>query len=207
MEYWERATQELSRRDAVLAPVIEKFAGDRLRGSGDAFRTLANAIVGQQISVAAAAGIWRRFLERYPGPTAEAVAAADAEELRSCGLSIRKVEYLLGIARATLDGTLDDRKLSAASDDEVRATLCALRGVGPWTAEMYLIFHLRRPDVLPLGDIGLHRAARRIYRWPEGEDAARTRQRLLELGETWKPWRTVAVWYLWRELDVEPVVY
>lgn len=207
MEYWDEAAGELSRRDAVLARVIEKFSGDRLRGSGDAFRTLANAIVGQQISVAAAAGIWRRLLERFPGPSAEAVAAAFPEDLRACGLSVRKAEYLSGIARTFLDGGLDDDKLAAAPDDEVRASLCALRGVGPWTAEMYLIFHLRRPDVLPLGDIGLHRAARRIYGWPDGEGAEATKKRLVEIGETWRPWRTVAVWYLWRELDAEPVVY
>jgi len=207
LEYWDEAVRELTRRDAVLAPVMRKFDGDRLRGSGDAFRTLANAIVGQQISVAAAAGIWRRLQARCPGPTAEAVAAASAEELRACGLSVRKVEYLSGIARSFLDGTLDDGRLAGASDDEVRAALCSLRGVGPWTAEMYLIFHLRRPDVLPLGDIGLHRAARRIYGWPEGEGAEATKRRLVELGDTWRPWRTVAVWYLWRELDAEPVVY
>lgn len=207
MDYWDEAAKSLRDRDEVLRVLIDRHSGERLTGSGDAFRTLANAIVGQQISVAAAAGIWNRVTERFPGLEPSEIVASSADSLRSCGLSVRKAEYLQGIAHAFAAGELSESNFDRWSDDEVRERLCALRGVGPWTAEMFLIFHLRRPDVLPLGDIGLHRAVRRLYRWPDGYSLSETRARLLELGETWRPWRTVAVWYLWRDLDAEPVVY
>ncbi|MFA6506907.1 MAG: hypothetical protein WCT14_12435 [Treponemataceae bacterium] len=207
MEYWDEAATFLSKQDETLRRLIERHAGERLSGSGDAFSTLANAIVGQQISVAAASGIWKRFSQRFPGIFPTDIINSNLDDLRSCGLSMRKAEYLLGIARSFAGGELTDAEFDHWSDDEVRDRLCALRGVGPWTAEMFLIFHLRRPDILPLGDIGLHRAARRLYLWPEGESLDETRRRLTELAETWRPWRTVAVWYLWRDLDAEPVIY
>lgn len=207
MDYWDDASRELRQRDEVLDVLIERHRGERLTGSGNAFRTLANSIVGQQISVAAAAGIWRRLNDRFVEMSPESIAIADLETLRGCGLSKRKAEYLRDIALAFSSGTFLDARFDTWSDDEVRARLCALRGVGPWTAEMFLIFHLRRPDVLPLGDVGLHRAARRLYQWPDDETRDDTVRRLSELGESWRPWRTVAVWYLWRDLDAEPVVY
>ncbi len=207
MDYWDDAAKALSERDGVLAALVDRHRGERLSGSGDAFTTLANAIVGQQISVAAAAGIWRRLAEAYPGMPAAVIAAAQVEELRARGLSARKAEYLKGLAEAFASGALSDELFRDLDDDAVRERLCALRGIGPWTAEMFLIFHLRRPDVLPLGDIGLHRAARRLYGFPEDLSASETKARLSALAEAWRPWRTVAVWYLWRDLDAEPVVY
>jgi DNA-3-methyladenine glycosylase II len=206
-DYWDDASSALASRDPLLGVLIERHRGARLSGSGDAFTTLANAIVGQQISVAAAAGIWGRISSRFPGLAPMDVAAAALETLRGCGLSGRKAEYLKGIAEAFLRDDYSPRIFDALGDDEVRARLCALRGIGPWTAEMFLIFHLHRPDVLPLGDVGLHRAARTLYGWPDGETSADTIGRLSTLGESWRPWRTVAVWYLWRDLDIEPVVY
>lgn len=207
MDYWDMASRDLAVRDKVLAGLIERHKGERLSGSGDGFRTLANAVVGQQISVAAAAGIWRRLLAAFPHFSPGAIEKASSEELRACGLSGRKAEYLSGIARVFAAGGLTDSAFSALDDDAVRERLCSLRGVGPWTAEMFLIFHLRRPDVLPLGDVGLHRAAARLYGFPEGEGRPATVARIRELGERWRPWRTVAVWHLWRDLDAEPVVY
>lgn len=206
-DYWDEASSALGARDRVLAGLIERHAGARLSGSGDAFTTLANAIVGQQISVPAAAGIWRRLSARYPRMRPADIQGAGLDELRACGLSGRKAEYLRGVASAFLRDDYSPESFDRLSDDEVRARLCALRGVGPWTAEMFMIFHLHRPDVLPLGDIGLHRAARCLYGWPGEEAGPAIRARLSELGESWRPWRTVAVWYLWRDLDVEPVVY
>ncbi len=206
-DYWDDASSALAGRDPLLGSLIERHRGARLSGSGDAFTTLANAIVGQQISVAAAAGIWGRISGRFPGLRPEDIAGADVSTLRSCGLSGRKAEYLQGIAHAFIYEDFSPQSFDTLTDDEVRTRLCGLRGVGPWTAEMFLIFHLHRPDVLPLGDIGLHRAARTLYGWPDGEKTTDTAGRLLELGETWRPWRTVAVWYLWRDLDAEPVVY
>ncbi len=206
-DYWDEASSALGGRDGLLAGLIARHRGARLSGSGDAFTTLANAIVGQQISVAAASGIWGRLSGRFLRLRPEDIASASSGELRSCGLSGRKVEYLQGLAGSFLRDDYSPASFDVLDDDEVRGRLCALRGVGPWTAEMFLIFHLHRPDILPAGDVGLRRAASRLYGWPEGDGPAATRSRLLALGESWRPWRTVAVWYLWRDLDVEPVVY
>ncbi len=207
MDYWDTATAELSGRDPVLSGIIRRSGTERLDGSGDPFVTLANAIVGQQISTVVAAAIWRRLNDAFPDLSPAAVAVAPEGRLRACGLSRRKVEYLYGIARAILDGTLDFSLLAAADDETVRKLLVAIRGVGPWTAEMFLIFHLRRPDILPLGDVGLLRGCQKLYRWPKEEAGPVLRQRTANLGESWRPWRTVATWYVWRDLDSSPVVY
>jgi len=207
IDYWDDAVAALGARDGILAALMERHRGERLSGSGDAFTTLANSIVGQQISVAAGAGIWGRLAGMFPQVQPVDIAQADVAALRACGLSGRKAEYLQGIARAFIEEDYSSQSFDTLGDDDVRERLCSLRGVGPWTAEMFLIFHLHRPDVLPLGDIGLHRAARRLYGWPDGETLAETRMRLVKAGEAWQPWRTVAVWYLWRDLDAEPVVY
>lgn len=206
-DYWDDASSALASRDPLLGGLIQRHRGARLSGSGDAFTTLANAIVGQQISVAAAAGIWGRISSQFPGLAPADIAAAEMDVLRGCGLSRRKAEYLKGIADAFLRDDYSPRSFDMLDDAGVRTRLCALRGVGPWTAEMFLIFHLHRPDVLPLGDIGLHRAARKLYGWPEDGNTANAAARLSALGESWRPWRTVAVWYLWRDLDIEPVAY
>ncbi len=208
MDYWDTAVRELGDRDPLLGVLIRGYpAEDRLRGSGDPFMTLANAIVGQQISTAAAEGIWRRLNDRFSDFSVTRIAQATVEELRACGLSARKAEYLRGIAEAVVQGALDLTALEAEDDDTVRGRLCALRGIGPWTSEMFLIFHLRRPDVLPVGDIGLVRGCQRLYGWPEDIPAAELRERVRAHGELWKPWRTVATWYIWRSLDANPIVY
>jgi DNA-3-methyladenine glycosylase II len=205
MEYWERAVQELCLRDPVIKGLVDRYGDDRLRGSGDPFKTLCNAIVGQQISTAAAGNIWRRLNEALPEFSAAALLAASGTTLQACGLSQRKIEYLRGIADAVLKGNIDFAALENAEDDEVRQALCAIRGIGPWTAEMFLVFHLRRPDILPLGDVALQRACAAWYGWPNQKGPHRSR--LEELGQTWRPWRTVATWYLWRDLDSTPIVY
>ncbi|TVR53995.1 MAG: DNA-3-methyladenine glycosylase 2 family protein [Spirochaetaceae bacterium] len=201
--YWDEACRILTDRDPTIGHLIETHRSDVLRGSGDAFQTLLNAIVGQQISVAAAAGIWQRLRTAFPRLTPASIVAADAAQLRSIGLSYRKVEYVHGVARAFIDGAVDAAAWASMDDDSVRDELIALRGIGPWTAEMVLIFHLQRPDVLPLGDIGLVNAAARLYGWTDGSP----KERLLRHAERWRPWRTVATWYIWRDLDAEPVVY
>jgi len=207
MNYWETAVGELSARDPVLAGVIARYGDERLSGNGDPFRTLANAIVGQQISATVAARIWQRLTAAFPDLSPAAVAAAPESRLWACGLSRRKVEYLYGIAQAVQNGSLDLAALAVADDETVRKMLVAIRGIGPWTAEMFLIFHLHRPDVLPLGDVGLLRGCKRLYRWPKEEAIRTLRERTAALGETWRPWRTVATWYVWRDLDATPVVY
>lgn len=221
--WWGRACDELSARDPVMTSLVERHRSEQLRGSGDAFRTLINAIVGQQISVAAADAIWRRMLSAYPGFVPRILAEAPADRLRSLGLSNQKADYVRGIARAFVDGTVDPDSWHGKTDEQVHAELTGLRGVGPWTADMVLIFHLHRPDVLPLGDIGLVNAAARLYgidaagesfsakptpkpMTPRALQEARTAW-LREHAERWRPWRTVATWYIWRDLDAEPVVY
>ncbi|TVQ37484.1 MAG: DNA-3-methyladenine glycosylase 2 family protein [Spirochaetaceae bacterium] len=206
ISWWQQACKDLSSRDLVIAGLVRRHRGDRLRGSGHAFRTLVNAIVGQQISVAAADSIWARLTHAFPGAAPEALAAADTGALRAVGLSNQKAACVRNAALAFCAGTIDPAAWDRMSDDEIRADLTALRGVGPWTADMMLIFHLHRPDVLPLGDIGLVNAAARLYGWSLDDDRQR-RQRLRDHAERWRPWRTVATWFIWRDLDAEPVVY
>ncbi len=202
--YWDRACRELASRDPVVRDLIDAHRGEVLRGSGAAFRTLANAIVGQQISVAAAAGIWGRMIAAYPDFSPREVASADPAALRRAGLSERKVEYVRGLAQAFADGSADESEWATLGDDELRDRLTSFRGVGPWTADMFLIFHARRPDVLPLGDLGLVNTAARLYGW---DDPSSRAPRLREHSERWRPWRTVATWYVWLVLDATPVVY
>ncbi|TVQ28806.1 MAG: DNA-3-methyladenine glycosylase 2 family protein [Spirochaetaceae bacterium] len=204
--YWADACAALAAADPVLAELIERHRADVLTGSGDGFRTLLNAIVGQQISVSAAASIWGRLTDLLPGLSPGDVAAAAHEALRAVGLSNRKAEYVVGIARAFADGSIDPDAWVSMDDADVTAQLVSLRGVGPWTAQMVLIFHLHRPDVLPTGDIGLVNAAARLYGWTASTLPGRA-ARLRDHAERWRPWRTVATWYIWRDLDAEPVIY
>jgi DNA-3-methyladenine glycosylase II len=189
--------------DPALAVLFDRFPGERIRTSGDPFQVLANAIVGQQISVAAASAIFGRLTALLGEWTPAAVGRVTDEDLRKAGLSVRKVEYFRGLAAAFLDGTIDPVRWETETDAQVLRELVSLRGIGRWTAEMFLIFHLQRPDVLPLDDLGLLQSAARLFGWeypfPPG--------RLADRAEAWRPWRTVAVWYLWRALDPQPVVY
>jgi len=205
--YWDDACRELSSTDAVLRALIDRHRRDVLRGSGDGFRTLVNAIVGQQISVAAAAGIWGRLTAAFAGMAPADLAATTDSRLRELGLSWRKAEYVRGAAAAFGSGEIDPNAWDRMTDDEIRQSLTALRGVGPWTAEMVLIFHARRPDILPVGDIGLVNAAVRLYGWSPDAPHREKQRRLREHAEQWRPWRTVATWFIWRDLDVEPVIY
>ena len=171
--------------------------------SGDPFGTLARSIVGQQISVKAADSVWARLVTALPAVTPQGVLMLDAAALRACGLSVRKVEYLGDLARHFVDGQIHVSRWDAMSDDEIIAELTAVRGIGVWTAEMFLIFNQMRPDVFPLDDIGLQRAVALHY-----FDGQRPlRRQLAEFGERWRPWRSVATWYLWRSLDPVPVEY
>ena len=206
-EYWQNACEELSRADPVLEKLISVHKEDVLQGSGEALRTLVNAVVGQQISVSAAESIWGRLCSLVPEMNPKNLLSAEEAALRQTGLSRRKVEYIRGIAEAFFEDKLNEEKLDAMADAEVKKQLCSLRGIGPWTADMFLIFHLNRPDILPVEDIGLVNAASRLYRWSDLPDRKRQQERLLEHAESWRPWRTVATWYIWRDLDAEPVIY
>ncbi len=201
--YWSQAAGELSRRDAVLRALIRNYDGPRLQSRGDAFITLARSIVGQQISVPAAESVWRRLLESTSSLGPAAIARIDPARLRACGLSSKKSGYLIDLAQHFLDGSLDTAAWNERDDEQLIEELTKVKGVGRWTAEMFLIFFMRRPDVLPIEDIGLQRAMSLHYNGGRPLSKLKIRQ----IGHDWQPWRTVATWYLWRSLDPIPVEY
>ena len=201
-EYWEAAKADLSATDSALAEVITQNEEPALSSKGDLFLNLVSAIVSQQISTAAARTIWGRFEGLVGGVNPKSVLSRSHEELRGCGLSGRKAEYILEIAEAWQSGYADI-DWDEASDVEVMEALTGLRGVGAWTAEMVLIFTLLRPDVFPVGDIGVVRAVERLYSGGE----RMSNDELIAKSQDWKPWRTVATWYLWRSIDPELVQY
>jgi DNA-3-methyladenine glycosylase II len=202
-DYWPQATRELAQRDAVLRELIARFQGLALGSRGDAFSTLARSIVGQQISVKAAQSVWDRLSGRLSAVSPAAVSRARISTLRACGLSGRKALYLRDLARSFLDGTLEPARWPALEDEILIEELTRVKGIGRWTAEMYLMFHLARPDVLPLADLGLQRAMRLHYNRARPLTAAR----MQKIAAVWAPWRSVATWYLWRSLDPIPVEY
>ena len=201
--YWIRAKRALARADPVLARIIRAHPRIALEPRGEPFHTLARSIVGQQISVKAAASIWRRVCELAPRMHPEEIAGAKHLKLRGCGLSGRKAEYLADLARRFVDGSLHPGAWERMDDEAVIAELVQVRGIGRWTAEMFLMFNLLRPDVLPLADLGLQRAIQ-IHYFKGRKVSPRTMRRT---AEAWAPWRSVATWYLWRSLDPIPVEY
>ena len=168
----------------------------------EAYGALVRSIVGQQLSTKAAATIYGRLVELFGGrtPTPVELLAADPEQVRAAGLSRPKVAYLRSLAEHVESRELELDRLTELPDEEVVAQLTAVKGLGRWTADMFLIFHLRRPDVLPVGDLGIRRAVERAYELPGLPDAAE----LTEIGEPWRPNRSLASLYLWRSLDSEP---
>jgi len=201
--YWTTAAQDLARRDAVLRKLIARFKGLALGSRGDAFQTLARAIVGQQISVKAAQSVWNRLEAGVGAVTPATVLAQQGDRLREYGLSRQKALYLGDLAQRFATGTLDPRAWLGLDDEALIAELTGVKGIGRWTAEMFLIFHLARPDVLPLDDLGLQRAMNLHY--SRGRPLGRARMR--RIADAWAPWRSVATWYLWRSLDPVPVEY
>jgi DNA-3-methyladenine glycosylase II len=200
----------LHRADPVLAKLIDDFGGplptepDGRGRPDEVYGALVRSITGQQLSVKAAASIWRRLLERFDGhtPTPEQILADDPEELRAaCGFSRAKVAYLRSLAEHVLSGELALDRLDELGDDEVIRELTAIKGIGEWTAHMFLMFTLHRPDVLPTGDLGVRNAVMRAYEL----DAPPAPAELTERAEPWRPHRTRASLYLWRSLDNEPV--
>jgi len=207
--YWEDALQALGKRDKVLRGLFAAHAGVHLTRRGDPFTTLARAIVGQQISVKAAQTIWGRLVKatRAGGDPvrldAGRVSRTRGSTLRAVGLSERKGEYVRDLARHFVTGKLDPSTWPAMDDESLIVALTDVKGIGRWTAEMFLIFHELRADVLPLDDIGLQKAIAHHY-----FDGRRpTIDAMRELAVNWQPYRSVATWYLWRSLDPLPVEY
>jgi DNA-3-methyladenine glycosylase II len=202
-DYWNRAKRALGRRDPVMARIMREHPKVFLARRGEPFLTLARAIVGQQISVKAAQSVWDRLAACVGEVRPESVLAKARPQLRACGLSDRKTEYIADLAQHFADGAIHLHRWPAMSDEEIIAELVEVRGIGRWTAEMFLIFNLLRPDVFPLDDLGLQKGIRLAY-FRGRKVSLRTMRRL---GEAWRPWRSVATWYLWRSLDPLPVEY
>ncbi|HSK46494.1 MAG TPA: DNA-3-methyladenine glycosylase 2 family protein [Coriobacteriia bacterium] len=188
-------SRQLAGADPSLGELIDRIGRVQVDASDPPFVTLARAIVSQQLSDKIASIIWGRVLE-VAEPTPEALASATTEALRSAGLSRSKVDYIQGVARAFLNDEIDADALELMTDDEVVAELTRLRGVGRWTAEMFLIFGLRRPDVLALDDYGVRLSAGRML----GLERAASRDELAERGARWAPHRTAASLWLWSDL-------
>jgi DNA-3-methyladenine glycosylase II len=211
--YWDSARRELGRADPVMRRLIRGNPGVHLTRRGDPFTTLARAIVGQQISVKAAQTIWARFVaasgargDGFASSTpldAARVGRMRGPSLRRCGLSERKADYLRDLARHFASGTLDPAEWPTLDDEALIERLTDVRGIGRWTAEMFLIFHELRGDVFPVGDIGLQKAIALHYNGGERLDV----EAMHAVAAPWRPWRSVATWYLWRSLDPIPVEY
>jgi DNA-3-methyladenine glycosylase II len=204
-EDYARARRVLMRRDPVLGELIKTIGacGMAARQRNDHLTALIGSIVSQQLSTKAAATIFGRFVALFPDgaiPGAAAIAAIDDLRLRGVGLSGQKVNYLRDLCARIQDGRLDLGALDALEDEDVIERLTAVKGFGRWTAEMFLMFRLHRPDVLPVGDLGIQKAVQRLYRLRNRPDA----KRLLKLGEGWRPYRSVASWYLWQSLRIQP---
>jgi DNA-3-methyladenine glycosylase II len=202
--YWQRAKRALGRRDVIMQAIIRQHPRIALKSRGDAFQTLARSIVGQQISVKAADSVWAKLGRVSPEMRPAEIARARRSRLLAAGLSGRKAEYLHDLARRFCDGSLHAARWDEMDDEAVIDDLTQVRGIGRWTAEMFLLFNLLRPDVLPVLDLGLQRAVARHYL---GSDGCAEVEYIQEVAEVWRPWRSVATWYLWRSLDPLPVEY
>ena len=202
-DYWADACKHLIKKDRVMKRIIPQLGDACLESRGDAFVTLARSIVGQQISVKAAQTVWDRFAKLPRRITPTNVLKLKVDDMRAAGLSARKVEYLVDLALHFDSGALHVKAWSEMTDDAIIEELVAIRGIGRWTAEMFLIFHLMRPNVLPLDDVGLINGISHNYF--SGEAVSRSEAR--EVAAAWAPYCSVATWYIWRSLDPLPVAY
>jgi DNA-3-methyladenine glycosylase II len=204
-EDYSRARRALMRRDPVLGALIKRIGpcGMADRQRKDHLTALVGSIVSQQLSTKAAATIFGRFVALFPEkaiPGAAAIAALEDAQLRGVGLSGQKLGYLRDLCSRIEDGRLELDALDSLEDEDVIVRLTAVKGFGRWTAEMFLMFRLHRPDVLPVGDLGIQNAVQRLYRLRKRPDP----KRLIRMGEPWRPYRSVACWYLWQSLRNEP---
>ena len=201
--FWEKAKEVLIRKDKKLGKIISNYPKDFLFSKSDPFYTLARSIVGQQISVKAAQAVWDRYENKIKKVNPKNTLNAHFMSLKSCGLSRQKISYLKSLSSGFIKKEINPKKWNKFSDEEIIDELTKIRGIGRWTAEMYLIFNLCRPDVFPVDDLGLIKGICNCYRmkYPISKNRA------LKLSEKWKPFRSVATWYFWRSLDPIPVEY
>lgn len=198
--YWAEACKHLVKKDRVMKRLIPQFGDAALQTRRDAFTTLARSIVGQQSSVKAAQAVWERFVALSRTLSPAHVLKLKVDDMRAAGLSARKIDYLVDLALHFDNGKLHVKDWESMDDEAIIAELVDIRGIGRWTAEMFLIFYLQRPNVLPLDDPGLITGISQNYF--SGEQVSRSDAR--EVAEAWKPWCSVATWYIWRSLDPAP---
>ena len=201
-DYWEKGKKELKKIDKNIKKIIELYEFPSLTTRENMFFTLIRSIVGQQISVKAADTVWDKIVNEAKEIRPEIIYSMDENTMRDCGLSKRKVEYMKAVSEKWLNG-YDKINWHELSDEDVTEKLVEIRGIGKWTAEMILIFTLMRPDIFPMGDIGAIRALEKIY----NKGQKMNKEQIEEIVKRWKPWRTIATWYLWRSIDPVPVQY
>ena len=202
-DYWEEACRHLAKKDRVMKRLIPKFGTACLESRGDAFTTLARSVVGQQISVKAAQTVWDKFALLPRKLTPANVLKLKVDDMRGAGLSARKIEYLVDLAIHFDLGVVHVDAWKDMADELIIEELVAIRGIGRWTAEMFLIFHLMRPNVLPVDDLGLLNGISVNYF--SGDPVSRSDAR--DVAVAWAPYCSVATWYIWRSLDPVPVAY
>ena len=201
--FWEKAKKVLISKDKKLGKIISNYPKDFLFSKSDPFYTLARSIVGQQISVKAAQAAWDKLENKVKRIEPNYISKMHFMSLKSCGLSRQKINYLKSLSSAFIQNKISPEKWKKYSDEDIINELVLIRGIGRWTAEMYLIFNLCRPDIFPVDDIGLLRGICKCYNlnYPIKKEAA------IKMSEKWKPYRSVATWYFWRSLDPIPVEY
>tara|TARA_B100001989_G_scaffold242423_1_gene209176 strand:+ start:413 stop:1033 length:621 start_codon:yes stop_codon:yes gene_type:complete len=202
-KFWEIAKKDLIKKDKKLGIIIKNYPTDFLYSKSDPFYTISRSIVGQQISVVAAQAVWERIENKVQNISPIKIRKLHHMSLKSCGLSRQKISYLKSLSQAFLNNELNPKIWPKLSDEEVINELIKVKGVGRWTAEMYLIFNLCRPDIFPADDLGVIKAICNCYnkKYPISKEYA------IKLSQKWKPWRSVATWYFWRSLDPIPVEY
>ena len=201
--YWKQACAELSKKDLVMAKIIQSFRNETLKSRKDPFYSINRAIIGQQISVKASDSIWGKYVEALKELKPQTVRKVRSSTLRSCGLSSQKIKYVKNIGKHFSGEMSRFSYWEKMNDRDVEETLIDLNGVGKWTIEMFLIFCLMRPHIFPVADIGLQRSIANHY----NHGKRMSEKQIENLACSWKPWRTVATWYLWRALDPVPVCY
>ena len=201
--FWEQGKKYLIKKDKKLGSLIKSYPTDFLFTKSDPFLTLARSIVGQQISVKAAQSVWDRFEVKIKKVTPLNINKMHSNSLKSIGLSRQKVQYLKNLSNAFIEKKIKIKLWNKMNDEEIIQDLIQIKGIGRWTAEMFLIFNLCRADIFPIDDIGMVKGLCRIYNldYPINKD------KVLKIGDKWRPFRSIATWYLWRSLDPIPVEY
>jgi len=202
-DYWAKATKHLTKHCPTMGQLIRSYKGEYLTARGEGFYTLVRAVAGQQISVKAAEAIWRRMEKAVDPMTPQKLLRVREATLKKCGLSQQKVDYVRNVARFFRDNNVTPQYWSTRSDEQIITELTSIKGIGTWTAEMFLIFHLARPNVFPVKDLGVLKAIDLHY---TGGQRLKPKE-YIALAEQWHPYKSVATWYLWRALDPIPVAY